>query len=180
MTSPYKRRDTVSWAFYDWANSAFFTTVLAGFFPVFFQKFWSVGVDPTVSTSRLGFANGIAGLLLAILAPVLGAMADRAGGRKRQLVGWTLLGVAGTAALGFVGEGEWWWAAACFMVAAIGANAANIFYDALLLDVSEPQDYDRVSALGYSLGYLGGGLLFAFNVLMTLKPAWFGLSGRSG
>jgi UMF1 family MFS transporter len=103
-------------------------------------------------------------------------MADRAGGRKRQLVGWTLLGVAGTAALGFVGEGEWWWAAACFMVAAIGANAANIFYDALLLDVSEPQDYDRVSALGYSLGYLGGGLLFAFNVLMTLKPHWFGLA----
>jgi UMF1 family MFS transporter len=63
------------------------------------------------------------------------------------LVGWTLLGVAGTAALGFVGEGEWWWAAVCLMVAAIGANAANIFYDALLLDVSEPQDYDRVSAL---------------------------------
>ena len=176
MTHPYKRRDTISWAFYDWANSAFFTTVLAGFFPVFFQKFWSVGVDPTVSTSRLGFANGIAGLLLAILAPVLGAMADRAGGRKRQLVGWTLLGVAGTAALGFVGEGEWWWAAACFMVAAIGANAANIFYDALLLDVSEPQDYDRVSALGYSLGYLARGLLFAFNVLMTLKPHWFGLT----
>ena len=176
MTSPYKRRDTISWAFYDWANSAFFTTVLAGFFPVFFQKFWSVGVDPTVSTSRLGFANGIAGLLLAILAPVLGAMADRAGGRKRQLVGWTLLGVAGTAALGFVGEGEWWWAAVFFMVAAIGANAANIFYDALLLDVSEPQDYDRVSAFGYSLGYLGGGLLFAFNVLMTLKPHWFGLA----
>lgn len=176
MTSPYKRRDTISWAFYDWANSAFFTTVLAGFFPVFFQKFWSVGVDPTVSTSRLGFANGIAGLLLAILAPVLGAMADRAGGRKRQLVGWTLLGVSGTAALGFVGEGEWWWAAVFLMVAAIGANAANIFYDALLLDVSEPQDYDRVSALGYSLGYLGGGLLFAFNVLMTLKPHWFGLA----
>ncbi|MFN5010728.1 MAG: MFS transporter [Gammaproteobacteria bacterium] len=176
MTSPYKRRDTISWALYDWANSAFFTTVLAGFFPVFFQKFWSTGVDPTVSTSRLGFANGIAGLLVAVLAPVLGAVADRAGGRKRQLVGWTMLGVAGTASLGFVGQGEWWWAAACFMVAAIGANAANIFYDALLLDVAEPRDYDRVSALGYSLGYLGGGLLFAFNVLMTLKPHWFGLA----
>ena len=176
MKSPYKRRDTISWALYDWANSAFFTTVLAGFFPVFFQKFWSTGVDPTVSTSRLGFANGIAGLLVAVLAPVLGAVADRAGGRKRQLVGWTMLGVAGTASLGFVGQGEWWWAAACFMVAAIGANAANIFYDALLLDVAEPRDYDRVSALGYSLGYLGGGLLFAFNVLMTLKPHWFGLA----
>jgi UMF1 family MFS transporter len=175
MASPYLRRDTVSWALYDWANSAFFTTVLAGFFPVFFQKFWSTGVDPTVSTSRLGFANGIAGLVVALLAPVLGAVADRAGARKRQLVAWTMLGVAGTAALGFIGEGQWWWAAACFAVAAIGANAANIFYDALLLDVAEPKDYDRVSALGYSLGYLGGGLLFAFNVLLTLKPQWFGL-----
>jgi UMF1 family MFS transporter len=175
MASPYLRRDTVSWALYDWANSAFFTTVLAGFFPVFFQKFWSTGVDPTVSTSRLGFANGIAGLAVALLAPVLGAVADRAGTRKRQLVAWTMLGVAGTAALGFIGEGQWWWAAACFAVAAIGANAANIFYDALLLDVAEPKDYDRVSALGYSLGYLGGGLLFAFNVLLTLKPQWFGL-----
>ena len=175
MASPYLRRDTVSWALYDWANSAFFTTVLAGFFPVFFQKFWSTGVDPTVSTSRLGFANGIAGLVVALLAPVLGAVADRAGARKRQLVAWTMLGVAGTAALGFIGEGQWWWAAACFAMAAIGANAANIFYDALLLDVAEPKDYDRVSALGYSLGYLGGGLLFAFNVLLTLKPQWFGL-----
>jgi UMF1 family MFS transporter len=175
MASPYLRRDTVSWALYDWANSAFFTTVLAGFFPVFFQKFWSTGVDPTVSTSRLGFANGIAGLVVALIAPVLGAVADRAGARKRQLIAWTMLGVAGTAALGFIGEGQWWWAAACFAVAAIGANAANIFYDALLLDVAEPKDYDRVSALGYSLGYLGGGLLFAFNVLLTLKPQWFGL-----
>ena len=85
MTSPYKRRDTISWALYDWANSAFATTVLAGFFPVFFQKFWSTGVDPTVSTSRLGYANALAGVVVAVLAPVLGAVADRAAGRKRQL-----------------------------------------------------------------------------------------------
>jgi UMF1 family MFS transporter len=85
--------------------------------------------------------------------------------------------VAGTAALSFVGQGEWGWAAACFVVAGIGFNAANIFYDALLLDVASERELDTVSAFGYSLGYLGGGLLFAFNVLMTLKPAWFGLSG---
>ncbi|NBU25593.1 MAG: MFS transporter, partial [Gammaproteobacteria bacterium] len=176
MTSPYKRRDTISWALYDWANSAFATTVLAGFFPVFFQKFWSTGVDPTVSTSRLGYANAVAGVVVAVLAPVLGAVADRAAGRKRQLVAWSLLGVLGTAALGFVGQGQWWWAAACFVMAGIGFNASNIFYDALLLDVADERDYDRVSALGYSLGYLGGGLLFAVNVLMTLKPHWFGLA----
>ncbi len=177
MTSPYTRRETVSWALYDWANSAFATTVLAGFFPVFFQQFWSTGVDPTVSTSRLGFANGIAGVLVALLAPALGAIADRMSGRKLQLVAWSMLGVVGTAALGFVQQGEWQWAAACFVLAGIGFNAANIFYDALLLEVSRPDELDKVSAFGYSMGYLGGGLLFAFNVLMTLKPAWFGLSG---
>jgi UMF1 family MFS transporter len=85
--------------------------------------------------------------------------------------------VAGTAALSFVGQGEWGWAAACFIVAGIGFNAGNIFYDALLLDVASERELDTVSAFGYSMGYLGGGLLFAFNVLMTLKPEWFGLSG---
>ena len=179
MTSPYKRRDTVSWALYDWANSAFATTVLAGFFPVFFQQFWSTGVDPTISTSRLGFANGIAGIIVAVLAPVLGAIADRTAGRKRQLVMWSTLGVIGTASLGFIGQGEWWWAAACFVMAGIGFNAGNVFYDALLLDVASENELDQVSAFGYAMGYLGGGLLFAFNVLMTLNPQWFGLDSAA-
>jgi len=179
MTSPYKRRDTVSWALYDWANSAFATTVLAGFFPVFFQQFWSTGVDPTISTSRLGFANAIAGIIVAVLAPVLGAIADRTAGRKRQLVIWAMLGVIGTASLGFIGQGEWWWAAACFVMAGIGFNAANVFYDALLLDVASDNELDQVSAFGYALGYLGGGLLFAVNVLMTLNPQWFGLESAA-
>ena len=179
MKSPYKRRDTVSWALYDWANSAFATTVLAGFFPVFFQQFWSTGVDPTISTSRLGFANAIAGIIVAVLAPVLGAIADRTAGRKRQLVMWAMLGVIGTASLGFIGQGEWWWAAACFVMAGIGFNAANVFYDALLLDVAADDELDQVSAFGYALGYLGGGLLFAVNVLMTLNPQWFGLESAA-
>ena len=179
MTSPYKRRDTVSWALYDWANSAFATTVLAGFFPVFFQQFWSTGVDPTVSTSRLGFANGIAGAVVALLAPALGAIADRMAGRRLQLVAWSMLGVVGTASLGFVQQGDWQWAAACFVLAGIGFNAANIFYDSLLLEVSRPDELDKVSAFGYSMGYLGGGSLFAFNVLMTLQPAWFGLESAA-
>jgi UMF1 family MFS transporter len=179
MKSPYKRRDTVSWALYDWANSAFATTVLAGFFPVFFQQFWSTGVDPTISTSRLGFANAIAGIIVAVLAPVLGAIADRTAGRKRQLVMWAMLGVIGTGSLGFIGQGEWWWAAACFVMAGIGFNAANVFYDALLLDVASDNELDQVSAFGYALGYLGGGLLFAVNVLMTLNPQWFGLESAA-
>jgi UMF1 family MFS transporter len=172
----YTRRPVLAWAFYDWANSAFATTVMAGFFPAFFQRFWSLGVDPTVSTSRLGFANGIAGFVVAALAPVLGAIADRCGRRKRFLIAWSLLGILGTGLLWFVERGEWGWAAALFVVGSIGFAAANVFYDALLLDVAREDELDRVSAFGYALGYLGGGLLFAFNVLMTVKPGWFGLA----
>ena len=172
----YSRRPLLSWALYDWANSAFATTVMAGFFPAFFQRYWSLGVDPTVSTSRLGFANGIAGFVVAAMAPMLGAIADRCGRRKRFLVAWSLLGIVGTALLWFVDRGDWWAAAALFVVGTIGFAASNVFYDALLLDVASEPEFDRASAYGYSLGYLGGGLLFALNVLMTMKPAWFGLA----
>jgi UMF1 family MFS transporter len=172
----YTRRPLLSWALYDWANSAFATTVMAGFFPAFFQRYWSLGVDPTVSTSRLGFANGIAGFVVALLAPMLGAIADRCGRRKRFLVAWSLLGIVGTGLLWFVGRGDWWAAAALFVVGTIGFSSANVFYDALLLDVATGPELDRASAYGYSLGYLGGGVLFALNVLMTVKPAWFGLA----
>jgi len=172
-------RPALSWALYDWANSAFATTVLAGFFPAFFRQYWSLGADPTEATFRLGIANGAAGLLMALLAPVLGAIADRGGHRKRFLVAWSLLGIACTAGLYFVGEGQWAAAVVLFTLGTLGFNGGVVFYDALLLDVAQPAEYDRVSALGYALGYLGGGLLFAVNVLMVVKPAWFGLANAA-
>ncbi|MET0291328.1 MAG: MFS transporter [Steroidobacteraceae bacterium] len=176
MRSFFESRPALSWALYDWANSAFATTVMAGFFPVFFSSYWSIGTDATVTTLRLGLANGIAGLVVAVLAPVLGAIADRGGRRIRFLVAWSVLGIAATAGLYFVQQGQWAWAAALFVVGTMGFNGGVVFCDALLLDVAEPKDYDRVSALGYGLGYLGGGLLFALNVVMVLKPALFGLA----
>ncbi len=165
-----------SWALYDWANSAFATTVMAGFFPLFFKQYWSAGVDPARSTFWLGAANSAASALIVVLAPVLGAVADRGGGRKRFLAAFAGLGVAGTAALTGVGQGGWAWAAAAFVVATVGFMGANVFYDALLVDVTGGRRMDRVSALGYSLGYLGGGLLFGVNVAMTLRPGWFGFA----
>jgi MFS transporter, UMF1 family len=176
VTRFHSRRPLLSWALYDWANSAFATTVMAGFFPAFFQRYWSLGVDPTVSTSRLGIANGVAGFVVAVMAPMLGAIADRCGRRKRFLVAWSLLGIVGTAMLWFVERGDWWAAAALFVAGTIGFAASNVFYDALLLDVASEVELDRASAYGYSLGYLGGGLLFGLNVLMTVKPGWFGLA----
>jgi MFS transporter, UMF1 family len=175
MRDLIRNRPVFAWALYDWANSAFATTVMAGFFPLFFQKFWSVGVDPTETTARLGFANAGAGLVIALLAPVLGAIADRGARRKHFLFAWTLLGVCASAGLCFVGQGDWGIAATLFILGTMGFNGGIVFNDALLLDVSGPEELDRVSAFGYALGYLGGGLLFVINAVMYLKPAWFGI-----
>lgn len=170
------RRKAISWAFYDWANSAFATTVIAGFFPIFFKQYWSAGAPVTESTFWLGAANSLASLLIVFLAPVLGAIADRGGARKRFLLAFAALGIVMTGALYGVAQGQWIWAATVYILALIGFSAGNIFYDALLVGVAEERKLDIVSALGYSLGYLGGGLLFALNVLMTLYPGWFGLA----
>jgi UMF1 family MFS transporter len=174
-----KNRPVFAWAMYDWANSAFATTVMAGFFPVFFQKFWSTDVAPVATTSRLGYANAIAGAAIAVLAPILGAIGDRGGRRKAFLLAWTLLGVAATGAMYFVTQGEWFIAALLFVLGTMGFNGGVVFNDSLLLDVADPQDLDRVSAFGYSLGYLGGGVLFLINIVMVSKPAWFGLANAA-
>ena len=179
MPSYLARRPQLAWALYDWANSAFATTVLAGFFPAFFRQFWSLGADPTEATLRLGLANGVAGFVMAVLAPLLGALADRGGYRKRFLISWSLLGIGATFALYFVAQGQWALAAALFTLATLGFNGGIVFYDALLVDVAKPAEYDRVSSYGYALGYLGGGLLFGLNVLMVSKPAWFGLANAA-
>lgn len=175
----FKNRQVFAWALYDWGNSAFATTVMAGFFPVFFQRFWSIDVSPTETTSRLGYANALAGLVIALLAPALGAIGDRGGRRKQFLFAWSLLGVGATAALYFVQQGDWFAAALLFVLGSMGFNGGVVFNDSLLLDVAKPGELDRVSAFGYSLGYLGGGLLFLVNVLMVSKPTWFGLADAS-
>lgn len=170
------QRGIWGWAIYDWANSAFATTVMAGFFPLFFKQYWNADVAATVSTARLGFGNAAASLAVALLAPLLGAMADRAGRRKRYLLRCAALGVLATAALFWAAAGQWLLALGLYAIAILGYAGSNIFYDALLPHVAPPRHFDRVSSLGYALGYLGGGLLFALNVLMTLQPARFGLA----
>ncbi len=171
------RKKVVSWALYDWANSAFATTVMAGFFPVFFKNYWSAGVAATESTFRLGLANSIASLVIVALAPLLGAIADRGSARKKFLFFFTAMGVVMTGALYFVQQGDWVLAVALYVLASIGFSGGNVFYDALIMLVAREEKMDVVSALGYALGYLGGGVLFAVNVAMTLWPERFGLAG---
>ena len=166
----------IAWALYDWANSAYATVVLAGFFPIFFKQFWSAGVDASTSTFHLGVANSLASLVIVIVAPVLGAMADQGNARKRFLLLFSSLGIFMTASLFWLAAGQWQMAMVVFVSATIGFMGANVFYDALIVDVAAEQTYDRVSAFGFALGYLGGGLMFAFCVVMTRNPQWFGLA----
>lgn len=177
MTQRHDKKAVFGWAMYDWANSAFATTVMAGFFPLFFKQFWSAGADPTLSTARLGLANSLAGIGIAICAPVLGAIADKGSTRKKFLLFFALLGAVMTTALYAVAKGDWSAAVLLYAAATIGFVGGNIFYDALIVSTAPENRLDMVSSLGFGLGYLGGGILFALNVWMTLRPAVFGFSG---
>jgi MFS transporter, UMF1 family len=179
MAERSERREATAWALYDFGNSAFATTVMAGFFPLFFKNYWSAGADVTQSTWNLGVANSLASVLVAALAPILGALADVGGAKKRWLAGFAALGCAATLALYFVGRGQWPLATAAYVLGSVGFAGSLVFYDALLVSVSTPQNSDRISALGYGFGYLGGGLLFALNVAMATKPELFGLADAS-
>jgi UMF1 family MFS transporter len=170
-----KRKAVWGWVMYDWANSAFATTVIAGFFPIFFKQYWSYGADVNVSTAQLGFGNSIASLLVALMAPILGAIADKGSAKKKFLVFFAYLGVLMTSALFLVQKGQWLWAIFIYAMGIIGFSGANIFYDSLLPSVAGEDKIDYVSGLGFSMGYLGGGLLFLINVLLTLMPQKFGL-----
>jgi len=171
-----ERRQVWAWAFYDWANSAFATVVLAGFFPILFHDYWHSGTEATVINSRLGAVNSLASLLVAISAPVLGAIADRSGSKRRFLGTLMAVGVIATAALNWVDAGHWLAAATLYVFAYVAWLGANVFYDALLVSVARAERWHFVSGLGFGMGYLGGGLLYAGCVFVALSPASFGFA----
>jgi UMF1 family MFS transporter len=174
---PSSRRQVFGWALYDWGNSAFATTVMAGFFPAFYGRYWRPlpeGMDAQ-STFELGVGNSVASLLVAVMAPILGSIADRGSAKKRFLASFTALGVGMTAALFLVPQGGWFAALAVYALGVVGFSGANVFYDSLLVSVAPPDKSDFVSGLGYSLGYLGGGVLLALNLWMVRAPQTFGI-----
>ena len=166
------------WAFYDWANSAFATTVMAGFFPIFFKSYWAAELQDTESTFIIGSANSIVGLLIAISAPIMGALADAGNSKKKLLVTFATIGIIATGYLFFIPESSWRFAITFYAIGVIGFSGGNIFYDSLLVSVAKEDERNRVSSLGFSLGYLGGGLLFLLNVLMFSFPNAFGLNSQ--
>lgn len=173
-------KTALSWAFYDWANSAFAVVVIAGIFPIFYRDYWARGLPDDEITLSLGVANSLSSLLLIVSAPLLGAIADAVGVRKRLLMACAVLSALATAGFAFVAQGAWVGAAAFYVFGVFLFMLGNVFYDALLVDVTEPRWFDRVSSLGFALGYLGGGIALAFCVWMIVRAGDFGFGDESG
>jgi UMF1 family MFS transporter len=172
---PTRRKIIVSWCLYDWANSAFATTIMAAVLPVFYSSVAAAELSKTTASSYWGYTNTIAMLIVAFTAPVLGALADHSGMKKKFLAAFAALGILSTAGLVGVGRGDWLLASSLYILGMVGFSGGNNFYDSLLPHVAGDQEIDRISSWGYATGYLGGGILLVFNLAMILKPQFFGL-----
>jgi MFS transporter, UMF1 family len=172
------RRELRAWAMYDWANSAVQTTIIAAIFPIFFQKVAAAGMPGPVATARFAWATTWAILIVAIVAPLLGTVADRKPLKKRMLAVFLGIGAVATAAMFFITRGDWVLALALFIVVNIGVAGSIVFYESLLPHIAGDDELNRVSTAGYAMGYLGGGVLLAINIVMMSRPEWFLLPGR--
>jgi len=168
------RPELRAWAMYDWANSVFMTIILL-VYPIYFTRVAGADLAPVVATARIAFATAISMTLIAVLSPILGAMADHAGIKKKMLAVFLGFGAAATAALYFVGRGQWLLGAVLFVIGNIGVTGTIVFYESLLPHIAAHDEVDRVSMAGYALGYLGGGLLLIVALVAIQKPALFGI-----
>jgi len=169
------RRDLRAWAIYDLANSAFQTTIIAAVFPIYYNRVVAADLPPAAATSRFAWATTIAILIVAIVAPILGAIADFAAMKKKLLAVFLAIGATATAAMFWIERGDWQLALVLFVVGNVGVAGTIVFYESLLPHLVTPDQLDRVSAAGYAVGYLGGGVLLALNLLMIQQPQLFGI-----
>jgi UMF1 family MFS transporter len=174
------RPELRAWAMYDWAASAMQTTVMVAVFPIYFVKVAGANLAQSGATQRLATINTIALVVIALASPVLGAVSDYGGTKKRFLAAFMLLGAAAVAGLFFVRRGDLELGSWLFVIALIGVAGSFVFYEALLPHIARRDEIDRVSTAGYALGYVGGGILLAFNLAWIQKPAWFGLPAGPG
>lgn len=168
------RRELRAWAYYDVANSAWMTTVMTAVFPPFFVALaTAAGLSDPVARSRFAFASSVSVVLVGLSGPVIGAIADFRGSKKKFLGAFVAVAVAATAAMAFITSGHWIFALATFVLGKVAVTSSLAFYNALLPAVARPEEVDRVSTAGFALGYLGGGLLLAANLLMIAAPERF-------
>ncbi|MDR6227032.1 MFS transporter [Desmospora profundinema] len=170
------RKAVRAWVMYDWANSAFATTIMAAVMPIYYADVAATGLDDTTKTAYWGYTQSIALIFVVLLAPVLGAIADRSHSKRAFLRFFTYMGVVASILLAFVGEGQWILASILVILGTLAFSGGNVFYDAFLTDlVPEEKKRDYVSSRGYAYGYIGGGILLAINLAMISFPAAFGL-----
>ena len=174
------RPELRAWAMYDWANSAVVTTVLASLFPLYYTTVACADLPAEFATARYGFLTAASLLAIALASPLLGALADGAGSHKRWLALFLAAGVLGTAGMFGIGKGDWQLASFLFLATNIGLCGSFVFYDALLPHIARPGEVDRVSAAGYALGYVGGGVQLGISLVWILRPQWFGLPSGEG
>ncbi len=161
------------WSMYDWASSAYTTTIMAAVLPVFYYDVAFKGYDQTMASSYWGYANSIAMLIVALLAPILGTIADYSSSKKKFLRFFTYMGVIASVLLAFVGEGDYILASLLLIIGTIAFSGGNTFYDAFLPEITSKETIDRVSARGYAFGYIGGGILLFINLIMIMNPQLF-------
>jgi UMF1 family MFS transporter len=169
------RRELRAWAMYDWAISAVQTTVMVAVFPIFYIQVAGADAGGPKASQWWAISNGIAIAIVAVLSPILGTIADVAAAKKKMLAFWTAIGALACAAMYLIGPGDLVLASTLFVLATIGAAAAVVFYDALLPHIASAHEIDRASSAAFAIGYLGGGVLLAVNLIMIQKPSWFGL-----
>ena len=189
MKKPFLKDKTVwAWCMYDWANSAFATTVLAAILPVYFASLVPQGGitipvgfgEWTVSGSGLwGYSVSFALLIIAVLAPLLGAVADFSRAKKKFLIAFTVWGAFFSGLLFWVGEGDWLICIVFFVCANIGFAGSMPFYDGFLPEIASADEIDWVSGKGYAYGYAGGGILLALHVMLITFHPYFGIGDRA-
>jgi len=174
------RPELRAWAMYDWANSAMVTTIITAVFPIYYSAVAAADLKPAEATYRYGISTTLGLIIIAVLSPLLGYLADRGGTRMRYLAAFMAVGAVAVLLMFWIERGDWLMASLLFVVANIGVNGSFVFYDALLPHVAHEDEIDRVSTAGYALGYVGGGLLLALNLAWIQKPEWFGLPSGEG
>ena len=173
ITDQLYRKITNAWCMYDWGSSAFSTTVEAAVLPVYFEQVVAAGLPGNLPTVYWAYTNSLSLLIVALLAPILGSIADYTGSKKRLLTVFAVIGIIATAAMVLIDTGDWMLAMVLFLLGSVGLGGSYVFYDALLPHIARPDDIDYVSSKGYALGYLGGGILLAINIVM-IQMIWAG------
>jgi UMF1 family MFS transporter len=153
-----------SWVLYDWANSAYATIVLAGFFPIIFAEYFATSVLPSERTLYLGISNSVASLILIFIAPIFGLLSDKFSNKKLFLLIFASLSISSTLILSLIAKDSYVLASIFFSISLLGFMMSNVFYDSMLLNF-ESHEYDKISSTGYAVGYLGGGIAFVFTLV---------------